>query len=301
MGERAKRYNTGKTRYGLIPHEGLKLLADVYTEGAHKYTVYEDEDGNRIQGKDIPKDKVGNMRIVEDGANNWRKGQDWVDAMESVKRHIQAWDAGEDFDELGTYHLGNAAWGLMAILSFYKTHPDLDSRKQWFKRPLKNVYFDIDGVIASFEKHFLQWLQLPEDHPTDWDDYRFRDNFHKIADNEAFWLTMPRLVDPAVIDYPIAGYCTARPCSTEVVSKWLECNGFPKAEIVNVGAGGSKVDFLKSKDRPVMIDDSIKNFMELQSNGIACFLMTRPHNEKYDVGHWRCADVKDFINKVKQM
>ena len=48
-----------------------------------------------------------------------------------------------------------------------------------------------------------------------------------------------------------------------------------------------------------MLDDSIKNFVELNSNGILCYLMTRPHNSKYDVGHLRMDSMEQFINNLK--
>ncbi len=48
----------------------------------------------------------------------------------------------------------------------------------------------------------------------------------------------------------------------------------------------------------IMIDDSIKNFVDLNSNGILCYLMTRPHNEKYEVGHLRVNNMKEFFERV---
>ena len=70
----AKRYNTGKTRFELIPRKPLELLAEVYTKGAHKYTVYADEQGNRILGKDISVEEVAKRKLIilEDGSDNWR-------------------------------------------------------------------------------------------------------------------------------------------------------------------------------------------------------------------------------------
>lgn len=32
-----------------------------------------------------------------------------MDTIGSVQRHIESWKKGEDIDELGTYHLANAA------------------------------------------------------------------------------------------------------------------------------------------------------------------------------------------------
>ena len=99
----------------LIPTAPIKYLAEVYTRGAHKYSIYEDENGKRIAGKDIPLEEVARqkLKMVYDGANNWRNGLSWTQTMAAVKRHIMAWDECQELDpELGTRHLANAAWGL---------------------------------------------------------------------------------------------------------------------------------------------------------------------------------------------
>jgi hypothetical protein len=77
----ARRYNSGKLRYQLITPIGLAKLAEVYTKGASKYTLFDDEDN-----------------MIEDGSNNWKKGLPFTDIMDSAKRHIQAWESGEDID-----------------------------------------------------------------------------------------------------------------------------------------------------------------------------------------------------------
>ena len=130
--DKARRYNTGKLRYELISPYALEELAKVYTLGAEKYTI-RDGDGN----------------IIDDGANNWRKGLSWTEAIGSVKRHLQAFEKGEDVDELGSLHLANAAWGLFSILEYYKTHPELDDRiHRTLSKP--RITLDIDDVCADF-------------------------------------------------------------------------------------------------------------------------------------------------------
>lgn len=63
------RYNQGKLRYDLICPEQLKGLASVYTYGATKYKPH-----------------------------NWSKGQAYSTILASLKRHIAAFEAGEDYD-----------------------------------------------------------------------------------------------------------------------------------------------------------------------------------------------------------
>lgn len=109
---RGARYNFGKIRYELIPPKALRKVAEVYTKGSEKYTK-RDADGV----------------IISDGANNWRLGMPWMETMGSVQRHIEAWKEGEDIDkDLGTAHLANAVFGLLALLEFADTHPNMDDR-----------------------------------------------------------------------------------------------------------------------------------------------------------------------------
>lgn len=298
--EKAKRFNKGKTRYELVSAEGLRNLADVYTKGAHKYTLYRTPDGKEVWGEHCSVEDAKKYEVLDSGADNWRKGQSWMDALGSVKRHIASFEAGEDFDpELGTLHLGNAAWGLFQLMDYYKSHPETDDRHLWFKKPFKRVWLDIDGILADFESFFLSYLGLPRHHPTDWNDYRFREEFHRIENDDRFWSEIPRIVDPQELRYPITGYITSRPCFNLTIELWFEKMGYPKAELINIwGTGNKKSDFLKG-NCDVMVDDSIQNFVEMQNQGVLCYLMTRPHNAKYDVGHYRVNSLKEFFDKIR--
>jgi uncharacterized HAD superfamily protein len=264
------RFNEGKNKLSLVPTSLIEGVGQVMTFGASKYEP-----------------------------RNWEKGMSWSKVIDSLDRHILAFKSGEDYDkESNLLHLNHAACNIAFLIEFYKTHPELDDRQQWFKKPFKKVYLDIDGVLADFEKSFLEYLSLPNYEATDWNDYRFRDNFNKILTDETFWLNIEPLIKPEELIYPIKGYVTARPIPSEITSKWLEKNGFPKAEIITVGVDKSKVDFLK-ENADIFIDDSIQNFVDCQSNGILCYLMSRPHNIKYDVGYYRCNNIKEFFNKIK--
>lgn len=266
------RFNSGKLRYDLLHPKALEGITKVLTKGAEKYAP-----------------------------RNWELGMEWTSVIQSLERHLAAFKAGEDYDpETGQLHVDHIQCNAHFLSAYYHIYPKGDDRDLWFKKPLKRLYLDIDGVLADFEKHFLTYLDLPMNHPTDWNDYRFRENFKMIEKDNAFWVSIPRLFDPAEFDYPIAGYVTARPIGNEITNRWLQNYGFPKGDLVNVGSNGSKVEFLKEKC-DIFVDDSIYNFMELQRVGVTCFLMSRPHNKKYDVGYFRVQDIKELLKRIKSL
>lgn len=161
------------------------------------------------------------------------------------------------------------------------------------------IWYDLDGVICDFEKHFLRWLELPEHSPTDWSDSRFVNNLHRIRWDDLFWISIPKLINAEEITYPIEGYCTARDCHNWVIKKWLKINGFPEASLYNVGFNGNKTKALEGRC-DIMVDDSVHNYTELNKSGIKCYLMTRPHNVKESVGEDRVNNIGEFMKKIKE-
>lgn len=171
---------------------------------------------------------------------------------------------------------------------------------EWYEQPIKRLWLDIDGVLADFESHFLKFLNLPSFPVTDWNDPRFREHFHEIAENEEFWMGIPQLTSPQSLTYPIAGYCTARPIAAEVSQAWLDKNGFPRAKLINVGMHGSKEKVLYAHGCDVMLDDSFQNFCDINRYGVKCYLHTRPHNKKFkEVVDLRVPSVMDLIRILK--
>lgn len=79
-------------RYDLITPIGLQRLAETYKEGADKY-----------------------------GDWNWMKGFPASDLMNHVIKHIFQWLEGDTTED----HLAHATWGLMTIMHFEDTRPDL--------------------------------------------------------------------------------------------------------------------------------------------------------------------------------
>lgn len=291
---KAKRYNTGKTRFELIPRKPLELLAEVYTKGAHKYTVYADEQGNRILGKDISVEEVAKRKLIilEDGSDNWRLGQQWTASAASTLRHIEAFLAGEDFDkELGTYHLANAAWGLFSLLEYYHAHPELDNRNHRYLQP-KRIGLDIDEVIADFTG---SWMEVHGgERPVYWN--YVRDMVPKLKSlDKDFWLNMKPRVDPKGLPFEPHCYITARVIPTAWTEEWLEKNGFPLMPVITIEPGQSKVEVAKAQGIDIFVDDRYEYFADLNRNGVCCFLMDAPHNQRYDVGYKRIKSLSELV------
>lgn len=84
------RYDEGKIRFDLIPREWEFGLAHLLTQGAKKYAP-----------------------------NNWKKGMAWSKVLASLRRHLDRWLSGENYDEeTGAHHLLAVAWNALVLMSY---------------------------------------------------------------------------------------------------------------------------------------------------------------------------------------
>ena len=137
--------------------------------------------------------------------------------------------------------------------------------------PLK-ISCDIDGCLADFEtgylRRFKKWPKY---------DWAITRNVKYILSKERdFWLNLPVL---NTLDFTPKMYCSARLNNRRWTKKYLEDNGFPKAPLFQVpGYNLSKAKVLKGRCS-VHIEDSIKNFLDLNRKGIPCLLYNNKTNE----------------------
>ena len=81
-----------------------------------------------------PQMEEGAARALEFGlkkyaANNWRKGISHSELVSAIKRHLNAWNEGEDnADDSGLSHLDHAAADLAMLMNMQVSHPELDDR-----------------------------------------------------------------------------------------------------------------------------------------------------------------------------
>jgi 5'(3')-deoxyribonucleotidase len=260
----ALRYDKGKTQLDLIPPFVIEQLGKVLTFGAEKY----DKD-------------------------NYRKGMKWSKVIGSLMRHINAFRAGEDFDkETGIYHIAHAMCNLTFLLEYYRIYPQGDDRVQKYLE-MPTVGLDIDDVLADTVNYWCKYHQC--DIPAWWHDSNFKkERFDALNNNKDFWLNIPPKIKPEDLNFEPVCYVTSRSIPQEWTREWLIKNGFPDVTLISVGYGKSKVDALRGMC-DIFIDDRFDNFVELNRNGICCYLMDAPHNKRYDVGYKRITNIKEFL------
>lgn len=269
---KALRYNSNKTRIELVPTELIDGVARVLTYGANKYTV-KDEEGN----------------IVSSGAENWRRGLSWMSVVASLKRHLESFVNGEDYDkESFELHLSHCATNIAFLLSYYKIHPELDDRPHNFTVP-KKFALDLDDVCVEYIEAWCELHGQPI--PTAWSfDRAMKDKFTLMMDRnelEKFYLNLKPKIDPSTIPFEPVAYVTSRPVSSAISEQWLDAHGFPAAPVYTVGFGESKLETLKSLGIQYFVDDNYTTYKELNANGICCYLMDALHNQRYSVGFKR--------------
>jgi len=112
MNDEFTKADDGKLRYGLIPPEFLKGIAEVLTMGSLKYSD-----------------------------NNWKNVDDESRYVDALYRHLEAWRSGEINDpESGLPHLAHVATNV-AFLTHFDYAPD-----EWSKEKPGQVQVVPNGV-----------------------------------------------------------------------------------------------------------------------------------------------------------
>ncbi len=123
-----KKFDQEKPRMDLLSTKAMVELAKVMTFGAKKYD-----------------------------ANNWRKGIAWSRVYGAVQRHLTSWNDGETHDpETKLNHLAHAMAGIMFLLEYSETHPQLDDRYQAYnpeteREAIKAAYQGLCGHAKVFK------------------------------------------------------------------------------------------------------------------------------------------------------
>lgn len=279
----ALRYNEGKLRYDLIDPFAIAELAKVYTKGAAKYADH-----------------------------NWKKGMKWSKMLASMKRHIAAFEMGEDIDpETECAHMAQAAWNALGLVTYARIHPEMDDRQHSYLET-KRIGLDIDEVLANFVDAYSRATGI-EGKPDHWNFcYNMMDNFEKWKNNttskfkegdklineldDFYEYGIKPLCNPNLPFEPIC-YITNRPVETHITKSWLEKHKFPLKPIFTTKSREEKIAIALEQKLDYFIDDNFETFVEMNKAGICCFLMDGSHNQKYNVGYKRIKSLEDFKNR----
>lgn len=263
--EEGLRFNEGKLRYDLVPSYAQQQYVKVLTKGSVKYAE-----------------------------RNWEKGMKWSTVMASLKRHIAQWESGEDTDfETGIAHTSHIMCNAAFLTEYYKIYPQGDDRPHHYLQNHK-IGLDIDDVCADFTGHWCATHGI--ERPESWNfDYDIAHKLAEASENKEFWLSIPPKINP--LDMPFEPHCyiTARSIPTEWTQEWLQKNKFPTMKVYTVPLGTSKVETAKASGIDIFVDDSYKNFIELNKAGVFCYLMSAVHNQRYNVGYKRLNSLSELI------
>ena len=96
------KFDKDKLRYDLIPPDALEELVKVYTYGASKYAD-----------------------------RNWEKGMKWGRIYGGIMRHLWKFWSGTNRnpEDDNLYHLAQAAWGCLTLLTYVLREKGEDDRK----------------------------------------------------------------------------------------------------------------------------------------------------------------------------
>lgn len=127
MKEKSERHNSGKPRWSLIHYQSLLPLVEVLTFGAVKYSV-----------------------------DNWKKGFDKKELLDSMMRHVTALVDGQEFDEESKlHHIGH----IMCNAMFYSFHFVVKDRTVFkskteidsvVKKEINNINLPVEVKSQSF-------------------------------------------------------------------------------------------------------------------------------------------------------
>lgn len=219
--------------------------------------------------------------------------QKWSHLINDVKSHINKWESGEDYNDENQLLLIKAIENLDKLVAFYKIYPQGDDRQHSYLQKRK-IGLDIDELIADWVGHWTKYHGQVT--PEFWNfDRNIQKKFEELKDNKEFWLSIPPKIDPKTLPFEPHCYVTSRIIPTEWTEEWIQNWGFPTTPVYTVPHNASKVQVLKELGVDIFVDDRYENFVDLNQNGICCYLFDAPHNKRYNVGYKRIYSLNELI------
>lgn len=134
------------------------------------------------------------------------------------------------------------------------------------------IGLDIDEVLADFWNPYLNRFGIPK-----CDAEITRNCSQKLEKDREFWLNLPVIRRP--IGFEPKLYCTKRSCLKTYSKEWIDNNNFPHKPIYQVLCQTSnKASYIKGRIE-LFIDDSPRNFIQMNLSGVPCLLMDASYNQ----------------------
>ena len=155
------------------------------------------------------------------------------------------------------------------------------------------IGLDIDNVIADWDSGYIKRFGKFPKH-----DWVITRNVNNILIHEReFWLNLPILNIP---DFTPRLFCSARVNSKNWTKTYLKNHGLNSPLYQVNGYHISKYDSLKGKV-DLFIDDSLKNFIDLNSKGIPCLLMDSKFNKTWkNIGRIYSLKLNEIMSVYKE-
>lgn len=135
-----------------------------------------------------------------------------------------------------------------------------------------SVGLDIDEVLCDWWNPYLKRFGNPKT-----DAEITRNCNQKLAKDRNFWLNLPVIRRPEGFEPKL--YCTKRSCLKTYSKEWLDNNDFPHKPVYQVLCQtDNKARYIKGRI-DVFIDDSPRNFIQMNKSGVPCLLMSTDYNQ----------------------
>lgn len=226
-------------------------------------------------------EKILQHRLLKHEVNHWKYGMKWSQILSSLKKHLNEFEKGNDYDESGLLNIAYVAESALILSEYYSIYPHGDDRVVGIvDRPI--IALDIDDTVLDFKTPFMERFGKLNDY---WDgSYDIGKNLNQIKDDKEFWTNLPVLNMPT---FEPAMYITSRSIPVEWTKENLQKRGLPCAPVYSIPWNESKIELMKEHKCNILIDDKVENYKDATNNGIFCYLMDAPHNRWFTVPQHR--------------
>lgn len=156
------------------------------------------------------------------------------------------------------------------------------------------IGLDIDEVLADWSGPFFKRFTPKNDADIT------RICGQVISKDREFWLNLPVIRHPEGFEPKL--YCTKRSCLKTYSKEWLDNNGFPHKPVYQVFCQtDNKARYIKGRV-DLFIDDSIRNFIDMNCSGVPCLLMDTLHNRNFGpIGRIHSLDYEEILDTYELM